>query len=165
MASYNRGKKQVCKMLKDRFQIGDRVLDVGACNGKWYNLLSNYFVMDAVEVWKPNILRHNLLKKYNKLFYKDICECDDFNYNIIIMGDILEHLSVKQAQAIIKKMYNECDELVVAVPYKIKKGTLWFNPYERHIQCDLTHEIFMKRYSGFKLFWGDKRYGYYIKNK
>lgn len=165
MASYNRGKKQVCKMLKDRFQIGDSVLDIGACNGKWYNLLSNYFIMDAVEVWKPYILRYNLLKKYNKLFIKDICDCEDFKYDVIIMGDVLEHIDVKPAQKIIQKMYNECNELIVAIPYTMKQGEVGHNPYQIHRQSDLTHEIFMKRYPGFKLFWGDKRYGYYIKDK
>lgn len=163
MASYNFGKKDVCKMLKERFNIGDRVLDIGPCNGKWYNLLSNYFKMDAVEIWKPYILRYNLLKKYENLYYNDILKHDNFKYDIIIMGDVLEHIEVKPAQELVKRMYSECKELIIAVPYKMKQPA-FINPFQKHLQADLTHDIFMKRYPGFKLFWGNRKYGYYIKD-
>jgi hypothetical protein len=36
-------------------------------------------------------------------------------------------------------------------------------PYEEHKQPDLSHEIFMERYYGFKVFLKNDGYGYYIK--
>ncbi|MDD4815562.1 MAG: hypothetical protein PHQ62_00265 [Clostridia bacterium] len=164
MASYNFGKKRVCKMLREKFNLGDRVLDIGPCNGKWYNLLSNYFKMDAVEIWKPYILKYNLLNKYENLYFNDILKHDNFKYDVIIMGDVLEHLSIPDAQKILKKMYDECKELVVAVPYRFWQPAINRNPYEIHLQPDLTPKNFMERYPGFKLFWGNRFYGYYIKD-
>ena len=59
--SYAFYKDDVCNYLKKKFTENARVLDVGAGEGTYYNYLGNYFkVMDAVEVFKPNIDNYNL---------------------------------------------------------------------------------------------------------
>lgn len=165
MASYNKGKKFVCNYLMETFNVGDKALDVGACDGKWYKLLSPCFKMDAIEAFKPNILKHKLLQMYDNVYNVDVCDFDfeNTNYDIIVMGDILEHIETEKAQALVEKIYPKCKELLIAVPYKYKQEAIYDNPYEEHKQDDLTHELFMERYKGFKVLWQDKKYGYYIK--
>lgn len=80
------------------------------------------------------------------------------------MGDILEHLSVKDAQMTIAYAKDHCDMLVIAIPYQLEQEAN-DNPTELHIQPDLTNEIFNERYPGFTLFCNNEFYGYYIWKK
>ena len=45
MASYEKGKDDVCKWIKDNFPKGATCLDVGACDGVWADKLNDYLVM------------------------------------------------------------------------------------------------------------------------
>lgn len=164
MSSYFFGKKYVINYLKEKFPIRSTCLDVGACDGKWFKLLGNYFIMDAIEAWKPYIVKYKLADKYRKLTHASIVDCEDFDYDVIIMGDILEHLSVEDAQKVIKEMYPRCKELIVAVPYLLEQHAIRGNPYEIHVQPDLTADVFEKRYPGFKAIWANKKYAYYAKD-
>ena len=60
MASINEGKADIVAWVKNTFPKGSTCLDVGPCDGKWHDLLGDYLVMDAVEVYEPNIHNHNL---------------------------------------------------------------------------------------------------------
>lgn len=164
MASYFWGKGFVVKYLKKQFPIRSSCLDIGANNAKWFKLLGNHFIMDGVEAWKPYIIKYKLNDKYRKLTHANIVDFDEFDYDVIIMGDVLEHLSVEDGQKVIKKMYPRCKELVIAVPYKYKQGAIHGNPFEIHMQPDLTPEIFNERYPGFKILWANRIYAYYIKD-
>ena len=80
------------------------------------------------------------------------------------MGDVLEHISVTNAKRTLAYAYPRCSELVVAVPYLYRQGAIYGNPYELHKQPELTHELFMERYPGFKILIQNDNYGYYIKD-
>lgn len=164
MASYFFGKKFVTKYLKEKFPQNSTCLDIGPCNGKWFKLLGNHFIIDAVEAWEPNIEKYKLADKYRKITHADVLDFDEFNYDVIVMGDVLEHLSVEDGQKVIEKMYPRCKELMVAVPYRLRQHALHGNPFEVHKQPDLTKKIFTERYPGFKLLWSNFLYGYYIKD-
>ena len=140
-------------------------LDVGACDGVWYDLLHEHFCsMDAVEVWKPNIEKHHLEDKYDDVFYVDIREFKyTFKYDLIIFGDILEHMSVEDAQKVLEEAFDWAKDIIVAVPFRWPQDAIYGNPYEKHVQDDLTHEIFMERYPGFEPLMLYDNYGYYHK--
>lgn len=87
----------------------DRVLDVGAGAGIWADLLSNAGVRrenrDAVEIFEPYIERFGLEQKYGKIFLGDFMDlaipCD--HYNVVIMGDVLEHFKMEDALVVWEK--------------------------------------------------------------
>lgn len=160
MASYNAGKTEAVEHL---MQFTGTCLDVGACDGKWSDLLGKHFVIDAVEAWKPNI--DQLKSKYNKVYNLKIQEFCYKWYDVIIMGDVIEHMSEQEAQRVIEYAYPKCRELLVAVPYMYKQGAIKGNPFEEHIQDELTHEKFMELYKGFKVLTKDEKYGYYVKGE
>jgi hypothetical protein len=70
-------------------------------------------------------------------------------YDLVLMGDVLEHLSVSDAQELIGRMSN-VREVMIAVPFEYPQGPWGGVESERHIQDDLTHDIFMQRYPGFR---------------
>jgi uncharacterized protein (DUF433 family) len=165
MASLNTGKRDVVEWVVQNFEKGSTCLDVGACDGKWHYLLGNHLTMDAVEIFEPNIVKHDLAKKYRHVFNANIVGFQYFegDYDLIIFGDILEHLTVEDAQRVLKYALPRCRDLIVAVPYQWVNRSHYGNPYEIHIQDDLTPENVAERYPELKPFRIYDRYGYYTK--
>ena len=94
--SYKYYKNDIKAYLEGKFTENARILDVGAGEGTYFNYLGDYFkVMDAVEVFKPNIDKYKLQDKYNKVYNVDIKDFKYDFYDIIIFGDVIEHLSVR----------------------------------------------------------------------
>ncbi len=166
MGSYNEGKSEVVEWVKKRFPKGATCLDVGACDGKWYDLLGDYLAMDAVEIFLPNIDKHELRSKYRMVYGVDIEHLPYKWYDLIIFGDVIEHMSVEKAQKVLKYAYPRCEDMVVAVPFLYTQGEIYGNPWEVHIQNDLTVENFSERYKGFEILtrpvW---EYAYYVKER
>ena len=163
--SYKYFKKNVKNYLQSKFTDNATVLDVGAGCGTYYNLLHDCFkVIHAVEVFKPNIDNFELENKYETVFNADIKNFEYDFYNIIIFGDIIEHLTVEEAQKVLKYAYDRCDEMIVAIPYKMEQGICEDNVYEIHKQPDLTPENVLERYPMLKLLYKNSKYGYYVKD-
>ena len=151
MASYDYGKTEIVTFVRNNFRQGSTCLDVGACDGKWANLLNDYLVMDAVEIWKPNIIEWGLSARYRNVFNMDIADLKYNWYDLIIFGDVIEHMTVEDAQRVIDYARGRCTDMIVGVPFMYPQNAIYGNPYERHIQDDLTEELFNERYPGFSL--------------
>ena len=162
--SYAIYKKEITDYLKLKFDSSARILDVGAGAGTWLPFLHPYFTnIDAVEIFKPNIDNYDLENRYVNVYNVDI---KDFKYNfydIIIFGDIIEHLDIKTAQSVLKYAYDRCNEMIVAVPYLAPQGIEEDNIYEIHKQDDLTDEIMKERYPYLINIYKNDKYGYYTK--
>lgn len=160
MASYNIGKPQVCEWIRSNFSPDSTVLDVGACNGVWRSLLPEY-TMDAVEIFLPNARG---LKGYRNVFLTNILGFEYDHYDLIIFGDVIEHLTPTDAQTVLDYARPRCKDMVVAVPWLYPQGELYGNPWEKHIQDDLTPELFNERYPGFAVLHNtDQNYCYFHK--
>ena len=166
MASYQDGKIEIVRYVKENYKKGETCLDVGACDGKYADLLGDWLEMDGVEIFEPNIRTHNLEQKYRTVFNRDIADLKYNYYDLIIFGDVIEHMEVEKAQKVLEYAKPRCRQMIVAVPYRYPQGEIYGNPYERHIQDDLTPEIFDERYPGFKM-WLCSRgiYAYYMKDE
>ena len=165
MPSIDEGKDTVVEWACNRFIQGTTCLDVGPSDGKWYNLLGHHFTMDAVEIFQPYIDRYHLRDYYRNVRCADIADVHYDWYDLIIFGDVIEHMTVPQAQAVLTYARHHCSDMIVAVPFLYAQPPCNGNMYEEHIQPDLTPELFAKRYPGFKLLCQPlDNYAYYIKN-
>lgn len=147
MSSYFFGKDIVCVWIREHFSAGAEILDVGACDGIWRQLLPEY-TMDAVEIHGPNADR---LHGYRKVFRCDVDGLDYKYYDLIIFGDVIEHMAVEKAQRVLAYARPRCRDMVVAVPFLYPQDAFGGNPWEKHLQPDLTAEIFAARYPGFSV--------------
>ena len=161
MASYDLGKNEVVEYVKVHFPAGSSCLDVGACDGKWFDLLGDHLVMDAVEIFQPNIKEHRLLEKYNRCICMDIADYNFPYYDLIIFGDVIEHMTVDKAQRVLGYARNRCKDMIIGVPWLYPQGELYGNPYEKHLQADLTEELFNKRYPGYEILFSFENYAYF----
>lgn len=160
--SYTKYKDQIKDHLLTEFQHYEnpRILDVGAGAGTYSDLLK--LPMDACEIYEPYIHQFNLYSKYKNIHIKNVMDMELINYDYVILGDILEHLSEHDAKVLISKIDLYQIKCLVAVPYLYEQGEYEGNTYETHLQPDLTPEVMSSRFPSLKLIYGDKEYGYYI---
>lgn len=160
--SYPYGKTEVKEFLLKYLQPKMNILDVGSGGGTYYKLLGPTYQWEAVEIWHPSA-------EYCRQFYSQVYEEDitkfsyNKNYDLIIFGDVLEHLPVSEAQKVLQEAEKHTHFILVAVPYLLRQGPLDGNKAEIHIQPDLTPEIFEERYPNFQTIWQSPQYGYYFK--
>ena len=151
MGSYDFGKDVVCEKIRRAMPVTARGLDVGACDGKWSRLLPEYW-MDAVEPFADNAANvgRNFLYRFvfNCTMQEFIKEHENY-YDFVLFGDVLEHMTPADAKECLE--WAEDALIVISVPFEYKQGPLYGNPYEEHIQDDLTPDIFDERYPGYKV--------------
>lgn len=144
-----------------------RVLDVGAGAGKYRELLWDFAHVDAVEPHEPYVGQFKLRERYEHVLAVDVREVGDQLglYDLIIFGDVLEHLPVADAQALLERVaaFRETATLVV-VPYRYEQDAVDGVEWERHHQPDLTHDLFMARFPGFECLARDEVYGAYVRD-
>ena len=148
MGSYSYGKDEVCSWVRNRFPSDATILDVGACDGNWRRRLPEYPNMDAVEAFAPNVKN---LGGYRNVFNVDIRGWEYEWYDLIIFGDVVEHMSVVEAQAMLEYAKPRCKDMIIAVPFLYNQGAIYGNPYEVHVQNDLTKQNFEERYPGYEV--------------
>lgn len=162
MGSLEYGKTQVCTWIRKNFTRGCSILDVGSCDATWRIRLRDYENMDAVEVFENNYLFCR--PYYREAFNVDIKDFKYGYYDLIIFGDVIEHMDVPTAQAVLEYAKPRCKDLIIAVPWLYVQDEMYGNKYEKHIQDDLTPEIFEQRYPGYEvLFDTGMNYCYYHK--
>jgi hypothetical protein len=165
-----------CNVLKEDVRVyfskyiesGVRILDVGIGVGTYGKLLKNMgYKMDGIEAWLPYIMKYDLTKLYDNVIIGNVMTYDTSNYDVIIMGDILEHLSIDDGLRLMERI-EKCGQVcIVAVPYEMDQGIVDKNVYEVHHQNDLTNAVVLNRYNNLNLLFKSNcyRYGYYINRR
>jgi hypothetical protein len=139
------------------------ILDIGAGGGKYKRLLSEYKNMDAVEVWQPYVGRLKLRELYRNVFVTDIGDFGFDFYDVIILGDVLEHIKTEKAIGLMKRLMQKCHDLVVILPFLNESpDALEGNPHEIHQQSDLTQQVIAQRYPMLKMYKQNEVSGMYI---
>lgn len=160
--STNFGKTEIINRICNEFpEKNIRILDVGPGRGIYNQLLKSkgYTHIDAVEVYKPYIDKFNLNKIYNNVFNEDIVKFRYDYYDLIIFGDVLEHLKVADAKRVLKYARERSKLIAVAVPYNNYQIGQQLDGSGDHRQFDLTREVFMERFEGFKLLLDNESFG------
>lgn len=143
--SYPWGKPEVTDMLLPLLPKDATILDIGAGCGTYREYLGHNFTWHAIESWPDTA-------EYLKTIYDQVYEVDvrDFEYkqkyDLVIFGDVLEHLSVDDAKYELARAIQNATYVLVAVPYMLPQDAIHGNEAERHLQPDLTMDTMMDRY-------------------
>lgn len=151
-ALYDFAGTTVAQLVRESVPADQKILDVGAGWGKFALLLPEYD-MEAVEVFPPNVEKNNLCKLYSMVYIYNIVNFKyRERYGAVIMGDVLEHLSVEDAQKVLRLACENADHVFVVVPFEMPQDEEDGNCHEIHIQDDLTEALMAERYPELKLF-------------
>lgn len=142
--SSKQGKPETLKWITENKDNINSILDIGAGSGTYYKLLSTIkpFKWSAIEAWKSYIEEFNLEKMYDVVYNEDV---RNFvwkeNYNLVIAGDILEHMNKADAEILVEKILNHTDTLIISIPIThMPQEAINENPFEFHVKDDWTHQ-------------------------
>jgi len=163
--STNIFKQEIVDFVKNKFNKTSTVLDIGAGSGTYADFFRDHFYgMDGVEIFEPYVDQFALREKYKNLFIQDATTFDFNYYDLIIVGDILEHIEESEGIKFIERIYEKCNDLIIGIPFNSEQGVYYDNKYEIHLQPNLTNESFLEKYKGFRPLCIRYNYGIYIKD-
>jgi len=164
--SYPYGKNEVKEWIKNVIPVSYKIIDCGAGAATYFHLLKPLgYQLDALEISEGYVRMYELDTLYNKVYIGNIVDFDFSGYDFAILGDILEHLTVSDAQKVMAKL----PKAVIAVPYLLPqtgctikdRGMEVYNAFEKHEQSDLTVRLMFERYPMLQLVWSNMEYGYF----
>lgn len=129
------------------------VLDVGTGMGDYLELIRNYLkpdvVVHGVEVWEPYVKEYALDQRYNQLFIEDVREMTEFGYDLVILGDVLEHMPEDDAVKLWETISKQAKYALISIPIGHHPQGAWGgNPYEVHHEEDWSTERVLKAFPG-----------------
>lgn len=122
------------------------ILDIGCGSGTYKEELKGLCAPKAfwhgVEIWRPYIEKFDLFSKYDLVTVGDARELKfDRQYDLCILGDVLEHMTEEQAKELLDKARKFCKCVIVSIPVgHYPQGEFEGNPHEAHITDNWTHE-------------------------
>ena len=150
----------IMEYLKNNFSQSAKVLDIGGGDGKWARVMGSYFRhIDCVEIFEPYIERYNLKELYTNVYLNNFLNHEFDYYDVVIMGDVFEHVTREEATEWLNKIRNKVGEIVIVVPFEYVQDWdgVYENVYGHHHQPDLTPLNMLERYPMLKLMkWTDQ---------
>jgi 2-polyprenyl-3-methyl-5-hydroxy-6-metoxy-1,4-benzoquinol methylase len=142
------------------------MLDVGAGAGTYAHVFAQHFPnvnRFAVEAWTPYINEFELQMLYTEVFNRDIRDHKYFTYDIVIFGDVLEHMSKDDAIDVFAKFKPVCKYFIISIPIvKWPQEALDGNPYEVHVKDDWSHDEVMETFPSVGAFFSGQQIGVYV---
>lgn len=117
------------------------VLDIGPGEGTYYEALQGTGItrLDGIEAWAPYVNDFQLTNKYDNLIIGDVYYIDWAKlpyYDIVLFGDVLEHMPEEQGWDVILRAAKHSRWLVISLPiYGYPQGVSFDgNWFEAHVE-------------------------------
>lgn len=129
------------------------VLDVGVGEGTYAKLwrpMNKGIWWTGIEAWKPYVRQFKLKSTKTRVMYDElhIMEAADaelhlFHRDLVIFGDVLEHMSKGEAQRLLNRAHEGgAWNIAVSVPIiHAPQGAVDGNPYEEHVHHYTVEEM------------------------
>jgi hypothetical protein len=118
------------------------VVDIGPGVGTYSDLAraATSAQWKAIEAWAPYVTKYGLWGKYDHVVISDIRHVDlhsvAFAPDLVIIGDVLEHMTTAEARTVITRLQAWADHLLVCVPLahhdQRAVGGNWFEIHRDH---------------------------------
>lgn len=151
------GKQESMAWINRHLSRDAKILDVGFGCAIYARLLrkQGYNNIDGVDVYERGIKELKLDKYYNNIFISNILNFDFEFYDLIILGDVLEHLPLEKARALLECWIRDgkTNNLLISIPYNLKQAGTRDNPHEEHLQPEITPDYMKHHYPYLKLLY------------
>lgn len=114
------------------------VVDIGPGEATYYDLLADYngAHWTGIEAWGPYVNQYNLNDKYHKIIVADVnyVKEDVFNVDLVIAGDILEHIKKGECKKLINSILTMSKYFIISIPVlHLDQGAYEGNWFEEHV--------------------------------
>lgn len=142
------------------------ILDIGPGAGV-YGTLSRHIDsverVDCVEVWEPYVSEFGLSGIYDQVWIRDARNHELFDYDVVIFGDVLEHMSREDAVELYERALKSAKAVIFSIPIiHLPQGAYAGNPYETHVEDDWKHEEILEAFASIKKFQTFRVTGVYL---
>ena len=129
--------KASIKWVLSKIPRPETALDIGCGEGTYAKLFPK-LKWTGVEVWEPYVEKYGLKSLYPNLHVADAREWDtDQKYDVCFLGDVLEHMTEKEAQALVNKAKCWASTVIISIPIgHYPQGEYEGNPHEAHVKDD-----------------------------
>jgi SAM-dependent methyltransferase len=129
------------------------VLDVGPGEGHYLEFIKSFIgdhiKVDGIEIWEPYVEKFQLDKRYDNLYVGDVRNHDNFDYDIVIFGDVLEHMAEQDAVTVWNKASLQARYGIISIPIVYHpQGVVENNPYEAHVVEDWSTKKVLDSFHG-----------------
>lgn len=128
------------------------VIDVGPGDGKYGKLVKAYdknIHVTGVEVWAPYAVEYELSKIYDVVHICDARIYPSFEADLVILGDVLEHMTRHDATNLWTRISEEADAALISIPVvHMPQGHVHGNPFEEHVVDHWTHDDVLSFFPG-----------------
>lgn len=141
------------------------VLDIGPGVGTYAKLLAGPAVsrLVGVEIWAPYVTTYRLAQHYDEVIVGDAREVDLPASDVVILGDVAEHMSETDALALWARCAAAGRQAVyLSIPIvHYPQHAIEDNPHEVHVDEDWSHERVLARFPGITASWTGSEVGVY----
>lgn len=118
-----------------------KICDIGPGQGTYYHILKEDIPEShwtGVEAFMPYINQFNLTHFYDVIKNKDIRRfIPTEEYDLVIAGDVLEHMTKEQAIEVVNKFKPLCKFFLISIPIiHWPQAAINNNPFEVHVKDD-----------------------------
>ena len=154
-SSVDAGKIIFLEWLFNNVGKNEKILDVGIGSGVYGKLMKAFYYenIDGVDVWSRDIEKMGLNYIYDNIYIENVLDFEFDHYDLIIMGDVLEHIPLKESKELLNKFINgKASKLFIQVPYMYENKNAWHgNEKEIHLQDEINKEYMEKEFPFLKL--------------
>jgi predicted SAM-dependent methyltransferase len=138
-----KGKIAILDIKKELPKV-KKILDIGPGWGTYSKLLRKpNEEWDAVEVFEPYIRKFKLHKYYDNIYNVNIVDFKSTKkYDLVILGDVLEHLTLEQSLKTLKNIFSFSKYCLFSLPLDDETGVdlenshdYWNNIHEKHLSA------------------------------
>lgn len=141
------------------------VLDIGPGVGTYAKLLHDLPIdrITAIEVWEPYLATYRLAEYYDQVIVGDARTVDFPAVDVVILGDVAEHMTEPEALALWDKSVAAAARAVyLSIPIvAYPQGHIEGNHHEAHIVDDWNHQRVLESFAGIGQYWIGTEVGVY----
>lgn len=133
----------------------ETIADVGAGAGTYSHLIKPHLNvhMTAIEIFEENITKFSLANLYENVLHKDVREVDSLKYDLVIFGDVLEHMTKEEALAVWAMAKRDARYAIINIPIvHYEQGPIDGNHHEIHVVDDWSHEKVLEAFEDIEEF-------------
>ena len=106
--SYHYGKTEAIEFIQKYTTPESKILDVGPGVGTYADFLKPLgYHIDGLEIYDGYVDAYNLSEKYKNIYVGNIVDYDVSDYDFVIIGDVLEHLTIEESNIVLNKSQNK----------------------------------------------------------
>ena len=129
-----------------------RVIDVGPGSGTYGRIVRDVApeaTLIGVEVWEPYIDEFALRSIYDEIVIVDAREFTDWESDLVIFGDVLEHMAESDALKLWEAASASASKILMSIPIiHYPQCAEHGNPFEVHVVEDWSHDRVLDTFPG-----------------